>query len=131
MYTANIINKVAQPDGTIKIEVQFTNGTITTPSEFVTPSDKNGLDYYIKGRLDALNFVAPDVGPYVPPAPVVPPALTQAEIDLNNFSKWMQLTIALNAAKQMGWITGDEPMVVNVKNKVLALAAVNLPKMFL
>lgn len=131
MYTANIIGKEDLADGSKKIEVKFTDGVTTTPSEFVIPSDVKGLEFFVKGRLDVLNFVAPAIGAYVPPVPPAPPVLTQVEIDFNNFSKWMQLTIALNAAKQMGWITGDEAMVVNVKNKVLALAGVNLPKMFL
>lgn len=129
MFTANIVSKAVLPDGRNNIGVQFTDGATTTPTEFVIPSDKNGLDFFIKGRLDTLNFVPPAVGTYVPPV-ITPPVLTQAEIDFNNFSKWMQLTVALNAAKSLGWITGNEQVVLDAKTKVLALAVANIPKLF-
>lgn len=129
-YIANIISKEVQPNGTTKVGVQFTDGTTTTPTEYIFPSDSRGLEFAIKGRLDALNFVAPAVGAYVPPV-VTPPVLTSAEIDFNNFQKWTQLLIAIDAAKSLGVITGTEPVVVAAVNKVKALAVVNIPKMFL
>lgn len=129
MFTTNIIGKESLPDGRTKIEVQFTDGATTTPSEFVIPSDKNGLDFYIKGRLDSLNFSAPPNGVYTLPV-VTAPVLTQAETDFNNFQKWMQFTVALNAAKSLGWITGNEQVILDAKAKVLALAVSNIPKLF-
>ena len=131
MFTANIVSKVVLGDGRNDIGVQFTDGVSTLPIEHIIPSDVNGFDYAVKQRLAVLNFVSPSIGAYVPPVPVVPPTPTQADIDFNNFSKWLQLTVALNAAKQLGWITGTEQMVLDAKAKVLALAAINLPRMFL
>lgn len=131
MYTANIISVEALGDGRSRIEVQFTNGTITTPSEFVIPQDTNGLDYFIKGRLDSLNYVVPAVGPYVPPVIPTPPVPTQAELDLASFSRQLQLLIALKAAKDLNIITGTEPVVVTAINNIKALAVVNIPKLFL
>lgn len=129
MYSANIISINPQADGTSKIEVQFTNGATTTPSEYVVPADATGLQYFIQQRLNALNFTPPAVGPYTPPTPTITPP-TQAEIDYANFAKWLNLTIALSAAKNLGWITGNEPIVTNIKNQVMALANTNLPKLF-
>lgn len=131
MYTTNIVSIETLADGRKRIGVQFTNGIITTPTEFVIPQDKNGLDFYVKGWLEALNFVEPPIGAYVLPVLPVVPAKTQEEIDFENFAKWLNITIAINSAKQLGWITGDEAMVVNAKNKTIALALVNLPKLFL
>lgn len=80
-------------------------------------------------RVDSINNLIsnPTIGDVVIPTPVQP---TQAEKDLQNFQKWLGLVQLLSAAKQLGWITGSEQVVLDAKAKVMALGATNIPKLF-
>ena len=115
--------------------ISFSNGTITLPDDTERGLDADGLVTYVSQKVNALNHVD-SMAAYIasPPLGVVtiptPPAKTQADIDYANFSKWLNLTNSLAAAKTMGWITGNESVVTSVKNQVMALAVANIPKMF-
>lgn len=98
MFTANIKSKTPNPNGTLKVEVEFTDGTKTFIEE-VTPQDMDALVYFVRGRLKALNFVSENlpIGPITSPNGEVTP--TQAEQDkrawLNKVQKAYQLKTTL------------------------------------
>jgi hypothetical protein len=132
MWTAQIASKYIEK-GTLHLGVSYTDGTNTFTEDLATQnSDFEDIKSQILNKvanLNALQTLSSTIGIGNVPALVVTNP-TQATIDYNNFQKWMQLVNTLNAAKQMGWITGNEPMVTDIKTKVLALATVNLPKLF-
>jgi len=136
MWTATPKTPILDPDGSgnTLVDVVFSNGTTSKTLTF-RGLDQAGLIVQARATIANLNhldnmaeFVAnPDLTPITVPAPTSP---NQAETDLNNFEKWLNLTIALAAAKDMGWITGSETVVQSIKAKVLNLANTNLPLMF-
>ena len=136
MWTANIIS-ATNINGTLSVVVQYTNDTPTFTETYNITSapPPNWLKNIIINRLADLGNMDSYVNSLVlgkadtTPIPLPPPP-TQAQIDFGNFSKWLQLTTALAAAKDMGWITGNETVVQNVKTQILNLATVNIPKLF-
>lgn len=136
MWTANIQSIVTS--GTAGIATMLTKYSHTDGRTVIINDNLSDPTSYAKiitdkindlTRIDAINnlIANPPLGLFTPP--VIPPQ-TQADIDLNNFSKWMQLTMALNAAKQLGWVVGTEQIILDAKAKVLALAVTNIPKLF-
>src|SRR6185437_11788501 len=135
-WTATPQTPTLDPDGSgnTLVDVVFSNGTTSKTLTF-RGVDQAGLIVQARATIANLNhldnmaaFVAnPDLSVITIPNPA---SLTQDQIDLENFQKWLNLTIALAAAKDMGWITGTEPVVQNIKTKVLNLANTNLPLMF-
>lgn len=122
MYTATIKSKIIEERG-LRIDVEFTDGVKTT-QEFCHPSDEIGFKYWVKGRLDQLNFAATGDSKYavgatvdVTEAPVI--TKTQAEIDRDTwmllYQKWMRVKTGLIDS---GILTGNETKVVNLKAKV-------------
>jgi hypothetical protein len=127
MYTANLV----QIDKTNQTAVvKFTNGTDTQTVSYPIGTDIQAQVTAKVSSLNASESVPLAVGIITPTPPVTPPVPTQSDIDLANFQKWMQLTIALNAAKSLGWITGNEQVVLDAKVKVLAIAIANISKLF-
>lgn len=132
------VTAISKGQGQIKIAVEYTDGTEVLGDTFVSnsPIDMLWLRRQVKNRIDMVtqNYAFADtlaVNQAIDTSPIAVPPLAQAEIDYVNFSKWMNLTVALNAAKGLGWITGNEQIVTDAKNKVIALAGVNMPRMFL
>ena len=136
MWTATPKTPILDPDGSgnTLVDVVFSNGTTSKTLTF-RGVDQAGLTVQARATIANLNhldnmaaFVAnPDLSVITIPNTASP---TQDQIDLENFQKWLNLTIALAAAKDMGWITGNEAVVQNIKAKVLNLANTNLPLMF-
>jgi hypothetical protein len=119
--------------GALMVMVQYSNGTDTfMENTDITGGTLETLKYKVQQRINALNanevLVIP-IGAF-DPTPAAPAPTPQADVDYANFSRWLEITTAINAAKSLGWITGAEQMVIDAKNKVLALAGVNLPRMF-
>ncbi|MEW3852055.1 hypothetical protein QOZ73_32975, partial [Pseudomonas aeruginosa] len=54
MYTAKIHDKSFDA-GVLRVQVEFTNGTDSI-FESCVPQDEGGLKYWVKGRLEQLNF---------------------------------------------------------------------------
>jgi large exoprotein involved in heme utilization and adhesion len=136
-WTATLKSATLDTDGSLNSVsvISFSNGTVTLPDDTERGLDSDGLVAYVAQKVNALNHID-SMAAYVasPPLGVItiptPPARTQADIDYANFSKWLSLTNSLAAAKTLGWVTGSEGMIVNVKNQVMALAAANIPKLF-
>ncbi len=125
MYTATVQSKTVEANGVIAVNVIFTDGTNNIP-ETVRPSDMDGFKYWVKSRLTALNAVpvlqttlADGATVDVSDPVVVPPTLTQAQIDLNtwlgDYAKWIKIKTTLI---DTGILTGSEAPVVALKTKV-------------
>lgn len=126
MYTAKIHDKSFDA-GVLRVQVEFTNGT-TSFFESCIPQDEGGLKYWVKSRLDQLNF-AHEIDTKLPvgttvdvsaPTPVIP-VQTQAEIDrdkwLKKYNKWVKIKTTLI---DTGILTGNEANLVTLKSKVQA-----------
>lgn len=124
MYTAKI-NRKDYVDGVVRVFVDFTNGT-DTYTESCIPQDENGFKYWVKSRLTAFNTAPVIETNYtdgstvdVSEPVVVPPTLTQAEIDRNewfkDYEKWVKIKSTLI---DTGILTGNEAPLVTLKGRV-------------
>lgn len=124
MYTAKIFDK-SFTSGVLRVQVEFTNGTESL-FESCVPQDENGLKFWIKGRLEQLNFASNIDSKYTigstvdVSTPVVTPIVqTQAEIDqekwFKQYNKWVKIKTTLI---DTGILTGNEPKLVTLKGKV-------------
>lgn len=123
MYTAKINDKSFDA-GVLRVQVEFTNGTESI-FESCVPQDEGGLKYWVKGRLDQLNFASTIDSKYAVGSTVdvsvtpTTPTKTQAEIDRDNwmllYQKWLRVKTGLI---DTGILTGNETKVVNLKAKV-------------
>lgn len=122
MYTAKIHDKSFDA-GVLRVQVEFTNGTESL-FESCVPQDEGGLKYWIKGRLDQLNFATTSDVKYavgstvdLSETPVV--QKTQAEINRDNwvllYQRWLRVKTGLI---DTGILTGNEAKVVALKAKV-------------
>lgn len=122
MYTAKIHDKSFDA-GVLRVQVEFTNGTDSI-FESCVPQDEGGLKYWVKGRLEQLNFATTSDAKYavgstvdLSETPVV--TKTQAEIDRDNwvllYQRWLRVKTGLI---DTGILTGNETKVVNLKAKV-------------
>lgn len=122
MYTAKIHDKSFDA-GVLRVQVEFTDGT-TSLFESCIPQDEGGLKYWIKGRLDQLNFASTSDVKYavgstvdLSETPVV--QKTQAEINRDNwvllYQRWLRVKTGLI---DTGILTGNEAKVVALKAKV-------------
>lgn len=126
MYTAKIFDK-SFTAGVLRVQVEFTNGTESI-FESCVPGGEEGLKYWIKGRLDQLNFavVADSKFPTganvdVSTPVVVPPTPTASEIArdawLKNYRTWVKVKETLI---DTGILTGNETKLVTLKAKVMS-----------
>lgn len=122
MYTAKIHDKSFDA-GVLRVQVEFTDGT-TSLFESCIPQDEGGLKYWIKGRLDQLNFASTSDVKYavgstvdLSETPVI--QKTQAEINRDNwvllYQRWLRVKTGLI---DTGILTGNEAKVVALKAKV-------------
>lgn len=126
MYTAKIFDKSFNA-GILRVQVEFTNGTDSI-YESCVPQDEGGLKYWVKSRLDQLNFATTidsklPIGSTVDvstPTPVIP-TQTAAEIArdewLKDYRTWVKVKSTLI---DTGILTGSETKVVNLKAKVMS-----------
>ena len=139
-YTATIQSATQNQNGNVDFVILLTpdDGSAVVGLPWST-NDPSTLVQAARDRIFVLqqgNAMAAFLASFTPgqtitiPTPPTPPVPTQAQINLMNFEKWLNLTIALAAAKDMGWITGNETIVQNVKTEVMALASTDLPLMF-
>lgn len=123
MYTAKIFDKSFDA-GVLRVQVEFTNG-VTSLFESCVPQDEGGLKYWVKGRLDQLNFASTSDTKYAVGTTVdvsettTTLTKTQAEIDRDSwmllYQKWMRVKTGLIDS---GILTGNEIKVLNLKAKV-------------
>lgn len=124
MYTAKIFDKSFDA-GVLRVQVEFSNG-VTTIHESCVPQDETGLKYWVKGKLDQLNFAAVVDTNYavgttvdVSTPVVVAPVKTAAEIAqdawLINYRKWTKIKTTLI---DTGILTGNETKLAQLKAKV-------------
>jgi hypothetical protein len=124
MYIAKIHDKSFDA-GVLRVQVEFTDGVISL-FESCVPQDEGGLKYWIKGRLDQLNFATninidyPDGQIVDVSVPVVtPPIQTPEQIAqdkwLAQYTKWVKIKTTLI---DTGILTGTEPKLVTLKGKV-------------
>ena len=122
MYTAKIHDKSFDA-GVLRVQVEFTDGA-TSLFESCIPQDEGGLKYWIKGRLDQLNFASTSDVKYavgstvdLSETPVI--QKTQAEINRDNwvllYQRWLRVKTGLI---DTGILTGNEAKVVALKAKV-------------
>lgn len=124
MYTAKIHDKSFDA-GVLRVQVEFTNGTESL-FESCVPQDEGGLKYWIKSRLDQLNFATVidtkysvgttvDVSTPVEQAPVQTAEEIAAEKWLKKYYKWVKIKTTLI---DTGILTGNETAVAALKGKV-------------
>lgn len=124
MYTAKIFDKSFDA-GVLRVQVEFSDGT-NTIYESCIPQDEGGLKYWVKSRLDQLNFASVidtklpvgatiDTAPEVVPPPVFTPEELARDAWLNNYRKWVKIKSTLI---DTGILTGDEQKLVQLKAKV-------------
>lgn len=121
MFTASITNKTENTNGTLTVEVTFSDG-VKTFTETTIPQDSDGLTYFINGRLKTLNFTSTTLplGVYTPPIKIVPviDPTTQARID------WFQKVNRLSRIKSFlldtKVLTGTEKEVTDLVASVQA-----------
>jgi hypothetical protein len=104
MYTAKVLRK-EEDNGVVKVFVTFTDG-VNTQTEWCIPQDRAGFDLWVKSRLavfntgqelqtDLVDGADIDVSDPV----VVPPVLTQDEIDRNTwltkYHRWLDVKFKL------------------------------------
>ena len=126
MFTAKIIDK--QKEGAaLRVYVEFSDG-VTTVTESCIPQDEDGFKFWVKSRLATFNGAqtidatyATDADVDVSEPVVVPPTLTQAEIDRNewlmNYAKWIKVKTTL---VDTGIVLITQPQVAALKAKVSA-----------
>jgi len=119
MYTATIKEKAQNPD--IRqwfVVVEFSNGTDTF-LEKIYPQDKQGFEYWLKGKLQSLNGLTELIEANnidVVYTPTTTPEPTQAEKDR---SLWLQrdaIKEQVDKAIAKGYLTGTETKVVQLNN---------------
>lgn len=100
MFTAKI-NRKEESNGIIKVFVDFTDG-VQNFTESCIPQNRSGLDFWVKSRLETYNSSQQIKSELVDGAEIdvsdpviVPPVLTQAEIDrstwLEKYYKWVRI----------------------------------------
>lgn len=124
MWTATIKNKEFI-NGALKITVDYSDG-ITNVTETCIPQDEDGFKFWVKSRLATFNggqvidnqYATNSIVDVNEPV-VVPPVLTQAEIDANNwlddYRRWVKIKTTLI---DTGIITGNETQIATFKAKV-------------
>lgn len=120
MYTAKIHDKSFDA-GVLRVQVEFTDGA-TSLFESCIPQDEGGLKYWIKSRLDQLNFASVIDNKYsvgttvdVSTPVVTPPTPTASDIWIADYNKWVKVKTQLI---DTGILTGNEAKVVALKIKV-------------
>jgi hypothetical protein len=115
MYEAKLINKVENPDGTITVTVEYSDGVDTVTESFV-PQDKRGYEYRVQQRKESLTTAKllkneDNVGkPIVTEKP-----LTAAEQARNLWLERDALNERVQYAIDRGYLTGTEPKVVALR----------------
>jgi hypothetical protein len=100
MYTAKI-NRKEDRGGAVEIFVDFTDG-VKTYTDSCIPQDAEGFKYWVKSRLSTYNTAPVLTAELIDGADVdvsdpevVPPVLTQAEIDRNTwlgkYFQWVRI----------------------------------------
>lgn len=126
MFTAKITS-VSKSRGGISILVEYTNGVETFNETLVASGSANLAWLNSQARIrvkeiqrmyDFADTLAPEQ--VIDTADVVPPVLTQAEIDQNTFLQDYHRWLAVKQAIDVGILTGLEAPVVALLNKVKA-----------
>lgn len=95
---------------------------------------KQKIDYLT--QLDAIPAIITSIPAgnqdpsVIAPVPIAGTPPTQAQLDFAEVQKAESVISLINNLKQLGWITGTETPVVNLKNAILPLLAVNVPKLY-
>lgn len=122
MYTAKIHNKSFDA-GVLRVQVEFTDG-VNSIIESCVPQDENGLKYWVRGRLNQLNFSdeadtkfpnGSTVDFTTPPIPDPTPEEIARDKWLKKYTKWVKIKTTLI---DTGVLTGNESDLVTLKGKV-------------
>lgn len=122
MYTANIIGDVVDREASRRIlTVEFTDGlsTFSRDFSFRVLEEPETVKRTIVAALDELNYVPPAISDLEVPAQDI--KSTESTNEERTFLDWLADYRLLETAQRllaMGIITGNEPDIVSLKNRV-------------